>query len=42
MLFIPLIGKIGWKKPPVVTLVLIALNFAVWIVFQSGEIGNIA
>lgn len=37
MLFIPLIGKISWKNPPAVTLVLIAINMAVWAVYQSGE-----
>ena len=37
MLFIPIIGKISWKNPPVVTLVLIAINLAVFVVFQSGE-----
>ncbi len=35
MLVVPLIGRIGWRNPPVVTLSLIAVNIAVFILSLS-------
>ncbi|MBS3732301.1 MAG: rhomboid family intramembrane serine protease [Desulfobacterales bacterium] len=37
MLFIPLEGKISWRNPPIVTLLLIALNCLIFFGFQSGD-----
>lgn len=37
MLFIPLEGKISWKNPPVITILLILVNCFVFFVCQSGE-----
>src|SRR6056297_1620154 len=37
MLIIPLEGKISWRNPPVITLLLIAINCFVLFVLQSGD-----
>ncbi len=37
MFIIPLIGKISWRNPPVVTIAIILLNCLVFFLFQTGE-----
>jgi membrane associated rhomboid family serine protease len=37
MFIIPLIGKISWRNPPSVTIVIILLNCMVFFLFQAGE-----
>jgi membrane associated rhomboid family serine protease len=37
MLIIPLTGKISWRNPPIVTIVIILINCLVWFVLQAGD-----
>ncbi|MFP3979942.1 MAG: rhomboid family intramembrane serine protease [Desulfobacterales bacterium] len=37
MLFIPMEGKISWRNPPIVTLLLIAVNCLIFFGFQSAD-----
>ena len=37
MFIIPLIGKISWRNPPIVTIGIILLNCLVFFLFQAGE-----
>lgn len=37
MLIVPVSGKIGWKNPPIVTLLLVAINCLVFFLFQTGD-----
>jgi membrane associated rhomboid family serine protease len=37
MFIIPLTGKISWRNPPIVTIVIILINCLVWFVFQAGD-----
>ncbi len=37
MLLIPVIGKISWRNPPVITLLLILLNVMIYFGFQLGD-----
>ena len=37
MFIIPLIGKISWRNPPIVTIGIILLNCVVFFLFQAGE-----
>lgn len=37
MLIIPIEGKISWRHPPVVTLLIIAANCLIFFAFQSGD-----
>jgi len=37
MFIIPLIGKLSWRNPPVVTIAIILINCLVWFVFQAGD-----
>ena len=37
MLIVPISGKIGWKHPPVVTLVLLVVNCLVFFLFQVND-----
>jgi len=37
MLIIPLEGKLSWRHPPVITLLVIAMNCLVFFAFQSGD-----
>ena len=37
MFIIPLIGKISWRNPPLVTIGIILLNCLIFFIFQAGE-----
>lgn len=37
MFILPLTGKISWRNPPIVTIVIILLNCLVWFGFQAGD-----
>jgi membrane associated rhomboid family serine protease len=37
MLIIPITGKLSWRNPPIVTLVLIILNCLVYVLFQMND-----
>lgn len=37
MLIVPVSGKIGWKNPPIVTFLLVAINCLVFFLFQTGD-----
>jgi len=37
MLIVPLTGKISWRNPPIVTIVIILINCLVWFVLQAGD-----
>ena len=37
MFIIPLIGKLSWRNPPIVTLAVILINCLVWFVCQAGD-----
>lgn len=37
MLLVPISGKIGWKNPPAVTVVLVLINCLVFFLFQTGD-----
>ncbi len=37
MFIIPLTGKISWRNPPIVTIVIVLINCLVWFVLQAGD-----
>jgi membrane associated rhomboid family serine protease len=37
MLIVPVSGKIGWKNPPIISFLLVAINCLVFFLFQTGD-----